>query len=293
MSFVALTIEETNADSPLNEPLFTKIKDNFDALEAAGVTNGDAHDHFGGDGAQIPQGGIAASAIGQGQLKTATGSISEVIGTSSIEEIASLLPGGAYGFFPRAKASVAGQVNFVNFSHSDNFVNGANLPTSYTTLTAVIENEDGISPQTAYLEQVYIQASPPYKVGNKKWGHFLYLLRNIITGEIKSAYEAEDPPYAYNGPSHNSKDSIERIMAVPHPFKNYFTKDPAIDGLEIVLVDLRGHNTKQWKEDSAKQGQGILENMGHINKKGSIITPKELGIVDIQGFTDRVKIRKV
>lgn len=293
MSFVALTPAETDADSPLNEPLFTKIKNNFDALDGADVTNGDAHDHDGGDGAQIPQGGIAARAIGQGQLKTATGSISEVIGAASIEEISSLLPGGAYGFFPRAKASAAGQVNFINFSYNDNFVNGANLPASYTTLTAVIENEDAITPRTAYLEQVYMQASPPYKFGNMGWGHFLFILRNITTGEIKSAYEAEDPPYAYNGPSHNPKDSIERIKAVPHPFKNYFTRDPAIDGLEIVLVDLREHNTKQWKEDNAKQGKGILEDLGHINKKGLIVTPQELGIGNIQGFTDRVKIRKV
>ena len=291
MAFVALTPGEVDADSPLNETLFTKIKDNFDALDGADVTNGDAHDHNGGDGAPIPQGGIANNAIGQGELKTAIGSISESLLAGTVEEVSALLPGGSYGFMPRIKASAINVLNFVNFSHSDDFVNGDNVPTSYTLMTGIFENE-GASPHTAFMEQVYIQASPPYKLGNKTWGHFLYLLRNIVTGEIKSAYEAEDPPYAYNGPSHNPKDSIERILAVPHPFKNYFNKDPALDGLEIVLVDLREHDTKKWKSDNAKLGKGILEDLGHINKKGKIITPQELGIDNIQGFTDKVKIRK-
>ena len=65
-----------------------------------------------------------------------------------------------------------------------------------------------------------------------------------------------------------------------------------MDGLEIVLVDLREHNTKRWRADNAKQGKGILEDLGHINKKGKIVTPQELGINNIQGFTDKVKIRK-
>jgi len=273
MSFVALTPAETDADSPLNEPLFTKIRNNFDALESAGVTGGDAHDHDGGDGAQIPQGGIAANAIGQGQLKTASGAIS----TSSTSQVNLILPGGQYGFYPQTKG---------NFGLAGVIFAVGNIGASYVT-NITLEAATG----TVYAQQRYSQASPPYKVGNKKWGHFLYILVNA-QGDIVASYEAEDPPYAYNGSPHNKKDSIERIQAVPHPFADYHDKDPAIDGLEIVLVDLTAHNTKKWKEDSAKQGKGILENMGHINKKGSIITPQELGIVDIQGFTDRVKIRK-
>jgi hypothetical protein len=160
----------------------------------------------------------------------------------------------------------------------------------WTTYATIIELGNSAS-ATIYAQQEYIQSSPPYKIGNKKWDHFLYLLINSA-GDVISSYEAEDPPYAYNGPPQHKKDSIERIQAVPHPFADYWDKDPAVDGLEIILVDLRGHNTKKWKSDNAKKGKGILEDLGHISKKGKIVTPQELGIGDIQGFTDRIKIRK-
>ena len=50
MAYVEFTTAEVDADSPLNEPFFTKMKNNFDDLNAARVTNGDTHNHAGGDG---------------------------------------------------------------------------------------------------------------------------------------------------------------------------------------------------------------------------------------------------
>jgi hypothetical protein len=241
---------------------------------AGAVTNGDSHDHSGGDGAVIQQGGIDSSAVGQGELKTATGSVS-INSASNFT-----LPGGEYGFYPQTKHDTGGSTREASLNTGDS-------GTTYLTRIGA-DSGSGI----IYAQQRYIQSSPPYKLGNKKWGHFLFILQVITTGEVKGAYEAEDPPYAYNGPSHNAKDSIERIQAVPHPFADYFDKDPAIDGLEILLVDLRSHDSKKWKADNAKKGKGILEDLGHINKKGKIVTPQELGIGNIQGFTDRVKIRK-
>lgn len=281
MSFVAFTLGEVDADSPLTETFFTKMKDNFDALDAVDVTNGDLHDHSGGDGADISK----------ASLKDAAGEISELISNSSTEEINTVLPGGTHGFMPRIRSLQASRLNFIGFSYDNNQTNGTFLPTSYTDVTGLIQNPSGDN-VTVFMQQFYIQASPPYKIGKEEWGHFLFLLLDITTGEIKSAYEAEDPPWAYNGPSYNKKDSIERILAVPHPFKLYWDRDPAIDGFEIVLVDLRDHNTKLWKSNNSKKGKGILEDLGAINKKGKIIKPQELGIENIQGFTDRVKIRK-
>jgi hypothetical protein len=235
MAFVALTPGETDADSPLTETLFTKIKDNFDSLEASQVTNGDSHNHDGGDGAVIPQGG----------LKTASGSVD----LNAVGPISFTLPGGAYGFYPQLRCS-----------HS--------------------------------IRPVNIQASPPYKIGGKEWNHFLYALVNS-TGDIIAAYEAEDPPYAYNGPPQHGKDSIERIASVPHPFADYWQKDPADDGLEIVLFDLREKDTKKWRGDMAKQGKVILEDLaGNVNSAGILQPHQSLGLPNIPGFTDKVKIRR-
>ena len=239
-----------------------------DGEPVAGITT--SHDHDGGDGAVIPQGGI----------KTAIGSVSTT--TAGINLI---LPGGEYGFYPQVKSSLSSAQYEIGAVMSA--PDGTAAPTAYVT-NINLSNEDNA---TSSAQQRYIQASPPYKIGNKKWGHFLYMLVDT-QGNVKAAYEAEDPPYAYNGPSQHKKDSIERIQAVPHPFPKYWGKDPAVDGLEIVLVDLRGHDTKKWKADNAKKGKGILEDLGSINKKGKIVTPQDLGIGNIQGFTDRVKIRK-
>jgi hypothetical protein len=274
MSFVAFTAGEVDADSPLTETFFTKMKDNFDALLGLDVTNGNTHNHFGGDGALIPQGG----------LKQGTGEVFVAVPATSSAETP-ILPGGRYGFVPRVRSQSAGTaITFSGLQHSA-------LLTSFIAPKAVFSNSSA-GTLGAYAEQTYIQASPPYKIGNEIWGHFLYMLLNG-QGDVIAAYEAEDPPYAYNGPTYNAKDSIERIQAVPHPFVDYFDKDPAAEGLEIVLVDLREHDTKKWKSDNAKKGKGILEDLGHINRGGKIVTPQELGIGDIQGFTDKVKIRKV
>ncbi len=42
----------------------------------------------------------------------------------------------------------------------------------------------------------YIQKSPPYKLGDK--GLFLFL-RKFGKGKVVSTYQAEDPPWTYNG----------------------------------------------------------------------------------------------
>ena len=235
----------------------------------------DPHDHSRGVGATIGIDGVV-----QSSLKTAEGSVS----TTSTTGQNLTLPGGQFGFFPQFKNSGGGNTTYWGHASSDYaaFVQG----TSYVTAITL-----RVDAGTGFAQQTYMQASPPYKFGNKQWGHFLYMLVNA-QGDVISSYEAEDPPYAYNGPFHNAKDSIERIMAVPHPFADYWNRDPAIDGLEIVLVDSREYDTKKWKADNAKQGRGILEDLGHINRKGKIVTPQELGIGNIQGFTDRVKIRK-
>ena len=276
MAFVAFTTEQVNADSPINETLMTQMKDNFDDLNSARVTNGDTHDHDGGDGAVIPQGGIDSAAVGQGELKTASGAVS----TTSTVGVNLTLPGGAYGFYPQTKETGNGMT--ANMVLPD-FQPGS----TYVTNIGLKINSTG----TAFAQQRYIQSSPPYKIGDKEWGHFLYALVSS-TGDIIAAYEAEDPPYAYNGPPQHEKDSIERIAAVPHPFADYWQKAPADDGLEIVLFDLREKDTKKWRGDMSKQGKGILEDLaGNVNPAGILLPPQSLGLPDIPGFTDKVKIR--
>jgi hypothetical protein len=54
MAFVTITSGQTDANSPVDVALMDTIRTNFDDLDGRAVTNGDSHDHLGGDGAPIP-----------------------------------------------------------------------------------------------------------------------------------------------------------------------------------------------------------------------------------------------
>jgi hypothetical protein len=201
--------------------------------------------------------------VGANEMKITSGTVS----TSGLNGSALTLPGGNYGFAPLYKTS----------SGSDPVVVQYPYETASTDYTAVIHMRAPGFGAAVYAIQYYIQASPPYKIGSHVWGDFIFLLRKISSKEIVSAYEAEDPPWAYNGPPENPKDSIARIQAVPHPFIDYKDRNPEEDGLEIVLVDTR--NIK-------------AEDLSNKNPNGQIVPGQELGLPETIGFTDTVKIIK-
>lgn len=280
-NFSAPTDGQVDADSPLDTTLLTQIRDALIHLEewlGMSYTAAQDHDHDGANSkgvTNIGQSQIASSAVGQAQLKTTTGAVSTGV-TANI-----VLPGGSYGFYPQIKHGGTAEGSLQIY-------NNANLPSSYTTYIAITYSAGSTN---IYAQQRYIQASPPYKIGDKVWGHFLFLLRDIATGTVRSAYEAEDPPWAYNGKVWLPKDDPDRLAEVPHPFADYWTKDPTTDGLEIVLVDLSERNVKQAKTDLWKEGKGLLEDIpALVPGKGKAKAHADYLLPNIERFTDKVKI---
>lgn len=216
---------------------------------------------------------LGALSIPQGSLNTAVGSVASGAGTP----VNLTLPGGTYGFYPQVKAASG---------NMDATIANTVTSSSYITNITVTGRYD------ANVQQRYIQASPPYMVGNVKWGHFLFLLRDIATGTVKAAYEAEDPPWAYNGAIYLPKDDTGRLAVVPHSFTDYHQRDPAVDGLEIVMVDLTKHNTDKWCADNAKLGKGILEDLSSVlSGRGTVKAHADYQLPRIShGFSDVVKI---
>lgn len=234
----------------------------------AGTTYFDGLRHF-----HVPD-----AAISQPKLKTTTGEVSVSAGATSNVT----LPGGSYGFYPQLKnTSDSGIVQA--------FISGSYNSGAYGTV--IYLNLNGGTSGAGYAQQRYLQASPPYKIGNITWGHFLFLLRDITTGAVKAAYEAEDPPWAYNGAIYLLKNDPGRLAEVPHPFADYWLKDPAVDGLEIVLVDLTMRNVMKAKQDNAKVGKGLLEDIpALIAGKGKPKPHAAYGLPNIPRFSDKVKI---
>ncbi|MEE9614859.1 MAG: hypothetical protein V3W31_07940 [Thermodesulfobacteriota bacterium] len=279
-SWNSITAGQCDADSPLDETLMEAIRQNLIHIEewlGDGYTAAKDHDH---DNVNSKSVVLGDGVVVQAKLSTTTGSVSKTVSNSNYGQ-SGILPGGEYGFTPVFKGS---NTDIAHRGFYDD-----NLSTSYTATGCRFYGNG--SSGTGYAQQRYVQASPPYMIGNVRWGHFLFVLRNVSTGEIVSAYEAEDPPWAYNGAVWLPKDDKGRIEAVPHPFADYWSKDPSTDGLEICLVDLRDYDTAKWRADNLKQGKGILEDLQGNVSPGDERSHASLQIPETPGFTDRVKIR--
>lgn len=264
-------------DAPAKASDMQKVDQNIDYLKALmAIATGHTHDQGGTDqgGPVVP----AAASVSQSKLKTTTGEVS----TTATAFTNLTLPGGTYGFYPQVRAT--GGTSYLLAA-----IAGVDVTTgSYVTnISLKVSAGSG----SVYAQQRYVQASPPYKIGDKVWGHFLFLLRDIATGTVKASYEAEDPPWAYNGAVWLPKDDPGRLAEVPHPFADYWQKDPAIDGLEIVLVDLTMLDVKKVKLDNAKTGKGLLEDIpALITGKGKQKAHTDYLLPNIPRFSEQVKI---
>ncbi len=130
-----------------------------------------------------------AGSVGQAQLKTASGTVS----TTSSSEVHLTLPGGAFGFHPQLRTSTGGSVTSKH----------AQVWTSSTSATAVITLSTTTG--TAYADQTYVQASPPYDLGDGDIPAFVFLAVDSA-GRAVHCWAAEDPPWANNGPTNSRAD---------------------------------------------------------------------------------------
>jgi len=128
--------------------------------------------------------------IRQADLATTTGSVSTT-GSGHFT-----LPGGTYGFYPQHwRSATTASINAW-------FVNAFIVSTAPTTyLYLAITGGGG----TVYSQQRYVQASPPYDLGNGEIPFFAFAAVDSA-GDIIGTYCAEDPPWANNGPTNTRPD---------------------------------------------------------------------------------------
>jgi len=131
----------------------------------------------------LPEGGLAASAVAQAKLKTTTGEVSSAANANLT------LPGGTYGFYPQVKNDNGAGTATLQIA------NGLN---SQSYLTNIFISAPGAG--SAFAQQRYIQASPPYNLGNGDVPLFMFALVDAL-GNVRATYTAPEPPWAYNGPT--------------------------------------------------------------------------------------------
>lgn len=239
MAYSQMTTAETDADSPLNEPLFTKIKNNFDAIVDSGTSKIAT--------GMVTQASAAAACIGQGELKTSTEEQSVLIGGATGVGTVTFSSIATYGLIPQTK------VNTTN-THDVWFTRTTSV-TTYGTQCR-ITSLSGTTNVTHYVQMRYVTASPPHALdGIPVWPKFLYLLRHKTSGLILRSSFSDDPPGYHS--------AVERGIPKGHaamwlecwtPFGIVEESEAqAVGGtladFETVLVDLRARGLEPIEMD--------------------------------------------
>ena len=128
---------------------------------------------------------IAASAVSSGKLKTTYGDVS-VTGTTATNVT---LPGGSHGFY-------APTWNSAGYSVSATIASVLTVNSPVTNINLYSNSVNSI----AYARQYYVQASPPYDLGDGEIPLFVFAVMNP-DGTIHSTYIAPEAPWHHNGPT--------------------------------------------------------------------------------------------
>jgi len=197
--FTVIPDGDIDPESVIDTPLMTSLRDNPIAITegAAGaprVQNAALAGYPWGAGDiaanSLTAAELADAAVGQAQLKTATSTQSQAITTQG-----AITPtGGNYttNWFLGSN-NVAGYVKAVS--------EGSTAPTRYVFETTAA---------TVYLPTRYIQASPPYDLGDGNIHKFVYALIDNVTSEVVATSIAADPPWAYHSSVNITPQRIDR-----------------------------------------------------------------------------------
>jgi len=135
------------------------------------------------------QSNIDSSAVGQAQLKTTTGEVSKSSAAGTLTA-----PGGEYAF----------NAMYKNTPYSASTISGKEYY-ERTEVNATYIREFVLNPasqvgNTVYAQERYIQASPPYDLGDGEIPLFIFV-EITPSGEVVGVYEAPEAPWHYNGPT--------------------------------------------------------------------------------------------
>lgn len=138
--------------------------------------------------------------VDQAALKTSTGDM--VSSTSAINLFTG--PGGEYGFWPTYKAANAtarrlniGPGNCTTTASASSFAMNTVAITTGFLQKFTVSNNVG----TMTVRQRFVQASPPYNLGDGEVITFIFLIINNATRNIDLGWHAPDPVWANNGPT--------------------------------------------------------------------------------------------
>lgn len=261
MVWTTIPNSDVDADSPVTVSLMTALRDNVAAALAQDSGAPAPANNFISLASQITDGiigqaEIGASAVGQSELKSTTASQSVSVAASGYNEIA--LTGSSYTMGWSASSSNSG-------AHPDFMTLVANNDNAYTSKIAARNGGKGSVNLLVYSR--YVQASPPYNLGDGDIPLFVYAKIEKSTGAIVATSVAQDPHWAYNGGVLLVPDRVDGITRkkyknVPQFVSEGFDiKASVISGDPILrqqgLDFLRDKKTVEIEIDHAYQNQSM------------------------------------
>lgn len=181
------------------------------------------------DGVQFQIFGLSTGGIlsvGQGDLRTATGSASLAIGgtgSNYLITMGTLNAGTTVGAAPRFGLATTTGASF----------GSTGLPAGDYGFIPAIGRSGAGGANAAIAYQMFITSSPPFDLGDGDAGGFIFLLLES-NGDIASSYLADVPPWAYNGPTRITADYFCPISK--KKFRKVMKKrslDEIMDGAKI------------------------------------------------------------
>jgi hypothetical protein len=149
------------------------------------------------DTGAVTQEKIGNSAVGQAQLKTATDSD----GTVSTTGVGFTLQGGEYGFYPRIDIdATSGQVAYWGRNGAGDGNHAAAQNSTSVALPRITIRSSSSSVIASYRQR-FVDACPPYDMGDGEIPLFSWLVMINGTGEAESGSSAQAAPWHMNGPT--------------------------------------------------------------------------------------------
>lgn len=139
---------------------------------------------------------LATGSVHTAELNTSS---NEVSTTGRAENLT--LGGGSYGFYPRVKMSATTSQQWLatvlSNQEADQTVFQPSGWTSYVTNITLGE----VGTDTMFARQEFVNASPPYDLGDGEIAYFVFIKIDNTTGNIESVYSSPTAPWHYNGPT--------------------------------------------------------------------------------------------
>ncbi len=161
---------------------------------------------------------INSGDVGQAALKTTTASFTNAAAADQLTAGA----GGEYTFWPTVKH------NDFSARNREVHVLDGNVALTQTFAQYFVTTLDV---GTMTVQYRYVQASPPYDLGDGEIPTFIFAMIENVSGNIKSVWMAADPPWANNGPTNIRPDFVRD--GVP------FVIEKIIDESKTLLNPLR------------------------------------------------------